>query len=308
VHGAFDRRGDTGRGVADGLGGTMKKLLLLCLLALPVLAQQPDCQILVGPWTDTKISAQSDNRTTACVYWVLTYQVTGFSAISLAFESASGASAPGAFGNFSGTVSSGVNPSTSVACGTPGNCTATFTGQVGWYRMNFASHTGNGTIQGVLKGFKVGQALGGAPVSGAGCPGTVGTPCVVVGAVAPGMAPGTAFPVEVAGFDGTNIQPVSVNPAGNIQNQPIGDATFLSGQQAVTATAVALATHAARAICVSALLANTIPVYLGATGVLITTGLELQPGQNGCFMVNNSNLIFVVASTTGASVTWALVN
>jgi hypothetical protein len=288
----------------------MKRFFLVgafVLLASLCCAQVPACQINFGPWTDTNASAPSDNRTTGCAYWVMTYQVTGFSAVSLTFQSAAGASGPGAFGTFSGTLNSGSNPSTSVACSTPANCTATFNGVVGWYKIVFGSHTGSGTIQGTLQGYKAFVPLGGNTSTGAGCPGTIGSPCVVAGGVASGSPP-TLAPVPVAGFDGTNLQPLKTDTGGNAQTAAIGDAAFISGQQAVTGTAAALASHAARSVCVVALLANTIPVYVGAAGVTTGTGMQLSPGQGVCQPVSNTNLIFVVASTTGASVTWSSVN
>ena len=84
--------------------------------------------------------------------------------------------------------------------------------------------------------------------------------------------------------------------------------SFLSGQQAVTGTAAALASNPAKNVCVKALIGNTINVYIGTTGVLTTTGDELTPGEGRCFTLSNTNLIFVVASTTGASVSWSATN
>jgi hypothetical protein len=288
----------------------MKRLFLVvvavCLLASVAFSQVPNCVINFGPWTDVNTSPVLDNRTLACPYWVLTYQVTGFSAVSLAFQSASGGSGPGSFSNFTGTVNSGINPSTSVACATPTNCTATFIGVVGWGRVVFGSHTGSGTIQGTLQGYKTGVPLGGN-VSSAGCPGTLGTPCVVAGDAAAGSPP-TLAPVGIAGFDGTNAQRILTDTSGNTQTASIGDAAFISGQQAVTGTAAALASHAARSVCIVALLANTIPVYVGASGVTTSTGMQLSPGQGVCQPVSNVNLVYVVASTTGASVSWSSVD
>jgi hypothetical protein len=193
----------------------MKKLLLLFFFAAAAFAQNPDCQINFGPWTDTNATPSNANGITQCTYWVMTYQVTGFTVISLQFESATGTNSggPGAFGAYSGTVSSGVNPSVSVACATVTNCTATFTGQVGWYRVNFPSHTGSGSIQGVLKGYKVGYPLGGASVPGGGCAGTVATPCIVAGVAADGAAV-AGSPVLVAGQDGTNAQTLLTDTTG----------------------------------------------------------------------------------------------
>ena len=301
----------------------MKKFLLLSLLlvfSFTAVAQVPNCQINFGPWTDVNQSAPSFNGITQCAYWVITYQVTGFSAISLHFQSATGTqAAPGAFADFTGTVATGINPNTSVACSTPTNCTSTFTGTPGWFKVTFPSHTGSGTIQGTLQGYKTGYSLGGNVPASGGCVGTVSTPCVVEGVTAAGAPPTTA-PVLIAGQDGTNTQTIKTDTGGQLAIQQAtasalnatvvspGYGTFVSGQQAVTASAVALATNTARAVCVVALNTNTIPVYLGATGETTSTGLPLLPGQSTCQPVNNTNLIFVVASTTGAGVAWTLVN
>ena len=88
-------------------------------------------------------------------------------------------------------------------------------------------------------------------------------------------------------------------------SQPAGFAASLSGQQAVTASAVALASNASQHFaCVKAFIANTISVYIGPTGETISTGYELGPGDERCYLVTNTNLLFVIASTTGASVSW----
>ena len=328
----------------------MKKLLLIfALCSVGLVAQQiaPNCTINFGPWTDTNMTPVSFNGSTNCAYWVMSYQVSGFSAISVELDSAVGVQgAPGAFGLFQGTTQSGSNPSTATDCTTPANCSATFSGVVGYYRVAFTTHSGNGTIQGTLQGYKTYQGLGGVvPSTGSGCPGTSGTPCVVDGVTAAGSAPTTppvlqagidgtnvrtihtdttgrptvvgaaaagaalaGNPVTVCGSDGTDCRPLTTDVSGNLQTAFIGVGTFSAGQAAVTGTAASLGSNAARAVCVVALAANTIPVYLGPSGVTTSTGLQLSPGQGTCQPVNNTNLIFVVASTTGASVSWSLVN
>lgn len=83
-------------------------------------------------------------------------------------------------------------------------------------------------------------------------------------------------------------------------------ATILSGQQAVTATAAALASHTlTRGLCVTALSTNAISIFIGPSGVTTSTGLELVAKAGFCAAVSNSNAIYVVASTTGATVTWS---
>lgn len=211
----------------------MNKFLAVCFLLFGsvAFAQVPNCQINFGPWTDVNQTPPSANLYSQCTYWVFTYQITGFTAVSLQFESATGVNGgPGTFGAFSGTLTSGSNPSTSVACSTPANCTATFTGTVGWYRMRLVSHTGSGTIQGTLQGYKTGVTLGGlTPPGGSPCPGTAATPCVVDGPTAAGSPPTTA-PVYVAGNDGTNLQPIKTDTSGRPNVVGAGaDAAALTG-------------------------------------------------------------------------------
>lgn len=84
--------------------------------------------------------------------------------------------------------------------------------------------------------------------------------------------------------------------------------TFFAGQQAVTASAVALATNSAKQVCVKALTANGLTVYIGPSGVTTSTGMELAAGDSQCLGLNNSNLIFVIASSTGSSVSFNGIN
>jgi hypothetical protein len=111
--------------------------------------------------------------------------------------------------------------------------------------------------------------------------------------------------VRIGGVDGSgNKRDILTDSLGDVQIQEVGNAAVLSGQQAVTAAAVALATNASKNVCLKALIGNTINVYAGPTGVTISTGMELAPGDAVCLPVNNSNLLYVIASTTGASVSW----
>ena len=83
-------------------------------------------------------------------------------------------------------------------------------------------------------------------------------------------------------------------------------ATILAGQKAVTATAAALATNTlVNGLCIEALSTNLISVFIGPSGVTTSTGLELAAGATYCPSVSNSNAIYVIASTTGASVSWS---
>lgn len=99
---------------------------------------------------------------------------------------------------------------------------------------------------------------------------------------------------DVADSDGARL-PVKIG-------QIAGAASIVSGQQAVTATAAALPSNTVRRATVKALMGNSIAVYVGPSGVLTSDGYELAPNESVTLDVSNTNLIFVVASTTGASV------
>ena len=184
----------------------MKKLLFLLLLPLAVLAQNtkvvPDCVI---PFNFTANNSTSNltcgapngsPNSSGIAFWLVVYDNTGFSAVSLAVQSAPDVSgAPGTYVNFAGTVfssaqvpgSSGVNPNTAT--------TSAFTGFAGyypWMRVTLASITGTGRVKGNLYGFlnstlaKAGSGSGGATVTiagtaneitvtGVGCSGATGT-------------------------------------------------------------------------------------------------------------------------------------
>jgi len=83
-----------------------------------------------------------------------------------------------------------------------------------------------------------------------------------------------------------------------------GNATMLSGQQAVTNAAVALATNTVKNICVKALSTNTASVFIGPSGVTTATGFELAADDSYCGPVTNTNLIFVIAAAGGSTVSW----
>lgn len=110
-------------------------------------AAVPSCPTVQFKITAVGATTYYDNRQAGCEYFYIAYQSTGFSAISLQFESASGANTPGSFAAYSGTITAGVNPNTGTTSGY-----TTGTGYVGWYRMNLVSATGSGTITGVMFG------------------------------------------------------------------------------------------------------------------------------------------------------------
>jgi hypothetical protein len=119
----------------------------------------------------------------------------------------------------------------------------------------------------------------------------------------PSASSGGGGSVTVSNFPST--QAVSLATAPTTPTQAAGFASSpLAGQVAVTASAVALASNSTHAVCVTALIANTIPVYVGGSGVTTSTGFPLNAGDFYCFQVNNSNLLYLIATTTGASIAW----
>jgi hypothetical protein len=306
----------------------------------------PDC-IINFNFTTGGNTNPFNNVFIGCDTWTLTYSSVGLTALTLTFQSAPGPVTPGTFITYPGTVSVGINPNTNTsgAAATFSNLSSSPPVSTPWVRMLLSGVSGTGQITGVLYGYRTGYSNGNGGGGGSGCAGTASTPCIVAGPTASGSPP-TKPPILVAGFDGTNLDSLSTDTSGHPQvvgtsaagsvpvgapvevggtdgtdvrliktdgtgNQAIfqiGLSTFTSGQQAVTGTAAALATNTAKSVCVKALIANTINVYVGATGVTTSTGFELTPGGGACFTVANTNLVFVVASTTGASVAWSLTN
>jgi hypothetical protein len=148
------------------------------LLAVPALAQNWDCVQTFNFTAAASVTTTADNRQTGCDNWILGYVSEGFTAISLRFESANGATAPGAFGAFTGTVITGANPSVNTT-----RSEARFTGYVGWYRVQLVSVTGTGTVRGVLYGYKAGYsaAFPGPYNPLASCPTVLATTTLSVG-------------------------------------------------------------------------------------------------------------------------------
>ena len=259
----------------------MKKLLLFFSLSLCAFAQSPtkvapDCIIqasFAGSGQSTPTSTTcGDNRQNTITNWVFAYYVDGFSGISVVVQGAPDASGvPGSWATLGGTVSTagcGANP-----CTVATQSFIVLNGYAPWVRVSLTSVTGSGTLVGQLLGYKSPGAVTGGG-GGSGCP----NPCPVTQSTVPW------------------------------QEAPYGLSTFNTGQQAVTASAVNLGTNTARYVCVKALIGNTINIYVGPSGVTDSTGFELTPGQTGCWQVANTNLLYVIASTTGASVAWALID
>jgi hypothetical protein len=246
-----------------------------------------------------------DNRAAGCVTWTLQWQSNATATVT--FQSSLGVAAPSSYGTYTGTTvfsGTGIMTFSNLVTGTVVDTP--------WVRVNVVT-SATGQTKGVLYGYKTGTTGGtgggGGGGGGSGCT----APCVVIGPDAPGAVP-TQSPVQMSAFDGTDVRRVNSDTNGllnvNVKSSvaPVGRTTFSSGQAAVTGTAANLGTNTSKSVCVEAFIGNTITVYAGATGVTTSTGVPLNPGQGYCWDVANTNLIFVVASTTGASVGWSLTN
>lgn len=99
--------------------------------------------------TATGASKFYDNsKEGGCTRWTVTYTSTGFSAISLLFESASDLSgSPATFVTFGGTTVSGSNPNTTTT-----SAYTTFTGMYAYTRVRLTAATGSGTVKGAFYG------------------------------------------------------------------------------------------------------------------------------------------------------------
>lgn len=176
----------------------MKKLLLLLVLVAGfAAAQTPDC---VKPFQFTaagQVTSLGDNRQSGCVYWFVGYQSSGFSAISLVFQSATGGASAGAFGTYTGTLNTGSNPATNTTGGS-----ATFTGYVGWYQMQLVTGTGTGTVTGALYGYKNGFSLS-------------VTPTVTVSGTVAVSAIAGALPTGANGIGSVGVTSLPALPAGS---------------------------------------------------------------------------------------------
>lgn len=305
----------------------MKLTLCFFLAAFPLLAQTPppaDCQVAanvtvangvgVVPVSPPAAAAYYDNRGLDCSLWMVSYEAdSGLSGYTVAFQSSPGSITPTGFVSFAGNT---VTSSASFGTASHGLAlysnlsTSATTIDTPFVRVNLTGASGTGNIHVSLQGWRSNWTIpgsGGSGGGGSGCVGTAATPCVVDGPDAPGAAP-TKSPVQVSGFDGTDVQRIKTDTSGDSLVSQIGLSTFNSGQQAVTTSAANLGTNSAKSVCIHALVANMISVFAGPSGVTTSTGMEIPPGFGYCWNLANTNLLYVIASTTGASVSWTLTN
>jgi hypothetical protein len=298
-----------------------KPLMLLCAFSLAGLAQTTvptgpiDCIVTFNIRGGNGI-AQIDNRSTGCDQWTIVYSADdNLSGYALAFQYATGITAPGTYMAYPST---NVSNSSSMF-GTADNGLATYcnlatcgsgfiTLETPWVQVVSSGASGTGSIIGTLYGYRTGYTGGtggsGGGGGGGGCAGTASTPCIVAGPDAQGAAP-TKNPVLVAGYDGSGVQRLQTDPTGHLENNQQGAGSFSSGQQSVTASAVALSPIAAsRNVLLCALSTNTISIFIGSSGLTTSNGLEIPPGQCRGFYLGNTDLVYVIASTTGATISW----
>ena len=172
--------------------------------AQQIVVSQPDCIIFfhlttVGQTSPTSPNAGFNNLTTGCTTWNVSYANTGFSALSLVFQSAPNVSGvAGTWVTFANqNLLAGVNPNT--------NTTGAFTWLTGygpWVRMILASATGTGEIDGAAYGYRIPSA---GTVSGSTTP--------VTGTVTANQGTGGSSAWKV---DGSGVtQPVSGTTTAN---------------------------------------------------------------------------------------------
>lgn len=182
------------------------KRLSYVLLLLPALAAAQVSDVRPVPNCIVQFTASAvgvggtfDNRA-GCAYWTINYSSIGFSALTLAVESAPGANVAGTWVTFAGTVGTGSNPNTAIT-----QASTTISGFYPWMRVNLTAATGTGTIRAQLYGYK--QNPNGSTTA------TISGNVAVVGPDANGAVSTTA-PVQIAGNDGTDVRRVRLDTAG----------------------------------------------------------------------------------------------
>lgn len=185
------------------------------------------------------------------------------------------------------------------------------------WHLIYTATSGASSISIELDGANTGTTFGtpGSFAALTGTPSGSSNPSTATGGAEVAMAPSTVpayVQVKVNTLNGGQLKYWVIGYRPGISSTPgIGfgqyvvpspNSTVISFQQAVTGSAVALATNTVKTMCVKALVGNTINVYIGPSGVATSTGMELAPGETWCGAVSNTNLVFVIASTTGANV------
>lgn len=96
-------------------------------------------------------------------------------------------------------------------------------------------------------------------------------------------------------------------PAGKIHAQPM--VPKATGQQAVTASAVALPVQGIGVACLKGVPGNALTVYVGlSSSVTTSNGYPLAASESVCTQVTNLSTFWVIASNTGSSISWITFN
>jgi hypothetical protein len=254
-------------------------------------------------------------------YYRLTWVPVGtVSACTLSLDSATSVVA-GTGALSSPSIGGILSAGTIGSCATAGSYVTSTTAGISAYGQITPTITGTGSVIVVLYGYTDSKAAGAgssvtvtSPVDGSnyvevncktGCSAGNANGQATMANSSPFVMASDQSAIPVTGTFYQATQPVSIATAPTTPTQPSGfSSSPLSGQVAATASAVALASNSTHIVCITALTANTIPVYVGATGITTSTGFPLNAGDFYCWQVNNSNLLYLIASTTGASVAW----
>ena len=168
-----------------------------------------------------------DNRQVGCNFWQASYQSTGFTALTLAVQSATAAAGP--FGTMGGTVVFGTNP-LNFTTAESNLIEASGVSFSPFVRIIATATTGTGEIRGVLLGWRTAGAAG----AGAGL-GTGSVNIVQVGGQnvpSTASAMGAVFPTGIFNAAGwannffcDNTQPFNITASGNTSIIPTGGAS-----------------------------------------------------------------------------------
>lgn len=187
----------------------MKRILVLLAFVPSLFGQaqqkiQPDCVLgsisFSGPGNSSFFNNLpiSPNTGPPCTNWELSYSATsGTPTISIQIQSApNNNNLPGSFTTITGATS------TATPFGSIRVTNAVVPGYFPFVQVHLTTLSA-GTLTATLIGWRDNAASisgGGGGGGGSGCPGTVGTPCVVVGPTSVGSAPASA-PVQISDVD-----------------------------------------------------------------------------------------------------------
>jgi hypothetical protein len=264
---------------------TLKYLLLLLLgpICLAQTGTQPNCTLSFSLNSTHLTSSNFNNTSTNCQTWTLTItssiSVSGF---TLTFKSAPAASntAPGSFVTYAGSTVTGSNPMTAVGTSTFSNGTTA----IPWVNLTASGITGAGTIIGVLQGWNTGNAGGGGG-GGGGCT----DPCPVVGTAAAGSVP-SGDPVQVAGWDGTDVRTLLTDASGHL---------LTVGTTATTSNAAVSVSSSGLTQILAASAGKVITIYHISLGFASGVNFQLEYGTGAACGTGTTALTGVYQTVQG---------